>query len=350
MATRISGTTSFPVDETKFPKNGSLHEKLQFTLHYATMASSFYESQPWQFAINDQANEINIYADQSRWLKAADPEKRELYVSLGCALENLLIALDYFGLGHQTVAYLPEPENDEWAVRIKIATPRTTIAPRQRELFSAIGHPHSFVSRFKDSPLSQADLSYTVGFISDIIYIETNMSHRIELDTFENQQHKQKLVQFVSHSDVTLFSNAEFRHELSDLLPDGQFFNPIFSDELKSLDSDPQVGNKIAKKESSIIAKAPFIGILSCNFDDSTAAIKAGQTIERITLQAKLHDIGVYPIFQLLATPEMRMNVQSMFPNLKGFPQLVFAMGHIEQQIEAELAPRIPLEQVMRHS
>lgn len=350
METKSSSAAPWLVDETKFPKDGSMHEKLQFIMHYAILASSFYDSQPWQFSISDTADEIDIYADRSRWLDVADPDKHELYISLGCALENLLIAIDYFGMGHKSVAYMPEPGNEEWAVRVKIATPRMSSVPREHRLLAAIDNRNAYVMGFRDQPLSSDEISEVVGFVSDFIYEDTTMSHRVELDTLDDKWQKNELVQSVSSSDVSLFSNSEFRRELSTLLSDGQYDNPVFSDELRSLDTDPEVGSKIGKKESAIIANAPYVGVLSSNFDDPTGAIKVGQAFERITLQAKLKGVGVYPVFQLLATPEMRTRVQDMLPDLKGVPQLVFAMGHVERQIEQAVMPRIPLEQVMRHS
>jgi nitroreductase len=54
--------------------------------------------------IGDQS--IEIYADESRWLKIADADKRELYISVGCALENLLVAAEHFGYKTE-VDYFP---------------------------------------------------------------------------------------------------------------------------------------------------------------------------------------------------------------------------------------------------
>ena len=59
-------------------------------VRYATLAASGHNTQPWQFAI--KANMIEIHPDLTRHLPAVDPSDRELWISLGCALENLLVA------------------------------------------------------------------------------------------------------------------------------------------------------------------------------------------------------------------------------------------------------------------
>jgi hypothetical protein len=344
-------TAPWRVDEKDFPKSGSQHEKLQFMLRYAILAPSFYNSQPWQFAISDTADQINIYADQSRWLKTADPDKHELYLSLGAALENLLIAIGYFGQGHKSVVYFPEEGNDEWAARIDITTARESVAPRPKELFGAINHRHTYLRDFKNQPLSSKDLQNTLGFVNDIVYEDQGMYHRVEVATVSDQKYKNELVEFVSRSDVVHFSDTNLRKELDGLRSSDQYWTPWLTGGRKSLSADAELGNRVAEQESKIVSSAPVVGILSANYEDATSAVKVGQTFERIALEATLHGVGIYPMFQLLEVPETKTSVKKMFPDLKGFPQLAFAMGYVDTQQQAvELTPRIPLEQVMRHS
>ena len=81
--------TPWEVDDRDFPKGGSSSKKLEFMLRYAILAPSSHNSQPWKFRIRE--NEINIFADT---------DQRELFISVGCALENLLIAAEHFGYIH----------------------------------------------------------------------------------------------------------------------------------------------------------------------------------------------------------------------------------------------------------
>jgi nitroreductase len=64
-------------------------------IYYATKAPSGHNTQPWKFQIEDDA--IIIQPDYSRSLPIVDPDNHALFISLGCALENLLIAANYYG-------------------------------------------------------------------------------------------------------------------------------------------------------------------------------------------------------------------------------------------------------------
>jgi hypothetical protein len=68
---------------------GHAGEGVTRPLHAAILASSAHNTQPWLFEPHDDS--ITVYADLSRNLGAADPFRRELYVSIGCALHNLAI-------------------------------------------------------------------------------------------------------------------------------------------------------------------------------------------------------------------------------------------------------------------
>ena len=87
------------VKEKGFPIKGSMEEKLKFLLNYAILAPSSHNTQPWKFSI--KGNSIEVYADLTRQLSEVDPENRELYTSIGCAIANLLIAAEHFGFGYK---------------------------------------------------------------------------------------------------------------------------------------------------------------------------------------------------------------------------------------------------------
>lgn len=64
-------------------------------IEYATKAPSGHNTQPWRFNLADNA--ISIKPDFEVALPVVDSDNRELYISLGCATENLLIAAAHFG-------------------------------------------------------------------------------------------------------------------------------------------------------------------------------------------------------------------------------------------------------------
>ena len=70
-------------------------------VRYASLAASGHNTQPWKFAIANNA--IDIHPDFARRLPAVDPHDRELWISLGCALENLLVAARAAGYAPEVI-------------------------------------------------------------------------------------------------------------------------------------------------------------------------------------------------------------------------------------------------------
>jgi len=61
-----------------------------FMIEQAIKAPSGHNTQPWLFQINE--SDIQIYPNFDKSLPVVDPDNRELFISLGCAVENLCIA------------------------------------------------------------------------------------------------------------------------------------------------------------------------------------------------------------------------------------------------------------------
>ena len=69
---------------------------LEILIGYAVRAPSAHNAQPWRFVI-DRTSRILVYADRARQLPVGDAEGRELALSCGAALENLVVAARAFG-------------------------------------------------------------------------------------------------------------------------------------------------------------------------------------------------------------------------------------------------------------
>src|SRR5215469_13918562 len=116
---RMSTLLSHPWDvcEADFPSTGPPAEQLRFLLHYAVLAPSGHNSQPWLFKIDEDT--VELYADRSRALPVVDPDDRELTISCGAALLNLRVALRHFGY-RDVVQALPEPDDPDLLARIHV--------------------------------------------------------------------------------------------------------------------------------------------------------------------------------------------------------------------------------------
>lgn len=65
-------------------------------IEYGIKAPSGHNSQAWKFSVVDDA--IEIHPDKSRALPIVDPTNREMFISLGCAAENIVLAAQAQGI------------------------------------------------------------------------------------------------------------------------------------------------------------------------------------------------------------------------------------------------------------
>lgn len=116
-------------------------------VRYATLAPSSHNTQCWRFGIEPGA--IAVLPDYSRRCPAVDPDDHHLFVSLGCAAENLTQA----GLAHGLKVHL---EFDE-----RSGVLRAVLEPVQRQsspLFQAIPSRQSTRGDYDGKPLSGNEL------------------------------------------------------------------------------------------------------------------------------------------------------------------------------------------------
>ncbi len=121
-------------------------------VRYATLAPSGHNTQPWKFSITGDC--IRIFPDFTRALPVVDPDNRELYISLGCALENLVIAAECAGYDPE-VEYFPAGAPDEClSVILKHSN-----ATGDDDLFQAISKRHTNRREYNKQQIPAADMT-----------------------------------------------------------------------------------------------------------------------------------------------------------------------------------------------
>jgi hypothetical protein len=85
-------------------------------VRFATLAANSHNTQPWTFTAH--ANEIAITPDLARRTPVVDPDDHHLFVSLGCAAENLVLAASQLGL-----RATPVVDGDRIAIALETAPP-----------------------------------------------------------------------------------------------------------------------------------------------------------------------------------------------------------------------------------
>ncbi|WP_254544798.1 nitroreductase family protein [Halomarina pelagica] len=198
-ATDLS-TDVWDVDENGFPADAPFEDRLRFLLRYSILAPSSHNSQPWSFAVDGDT--IHIHADDSRWLEVADAGRRELHISLGCALENLLIAAARFDFGF-TVEYGTDKSDAVVSVRFDPA-----VAPDQSDdvaLFEAITTRRTSHQVFLDRVIPSSTLDQLRALVRE---------DDVDLLLIDDETRKEKIAELQVEADERQMADPAYRREL----------------------------------------------------------------------------------------------------------------------------------------
>ena len=123
----------------------------------AVLAPSHWNAQPWRFEVD--AGELRVVLDAQRTLPLDDPDQRFAQMSLGAALENMLVAARAWGQ-QPSVRYLPWGIAPRAGSSLVAATVSWTPGEhaRDRLLYSALTERRS-----NARPLYPAGITYSAG-------------------------------------------------------------------------------------------------------------------------------------------------------------------------------------------
>ncbi|HEX9028557.1 MAG TPA: twin-arginine translocation signal domain-containing protein, partial [Anaerolineales bacterium] len=163
----------------------------------AILAPSGHNTQPWKFSVQGQT--LRIFPDKNRSLAVVDPEDRELYISLGCALENLLVAAAHAGFAGEPIYFPPgQPE----CIQVELSAAPASSDP----LFDAIRSRQSTRDRYDGKPVPNSVLNQ-LGVLSPEREINTQL--------FTSAASIEPLVEWVMAGDRSQYADPAFIAELT---------------------------------------------------------------------------------------------------------------------------------------
>lgn len=324
--------TPWSVQESDFPRTASLPDQWRFLLRYAILAPSTHNTQPWRFRVDTV---LRIYADLNRTLRVADPDRRELYISVGCALENLLVAAQYFGLP-TAVDYFPRTDSDPVAA-IRHDPQAAPVPYRDDALFQAIKLRHTNRAVYDGRPIPDPDRQALHA-----AYQEDG----IALSVFDDTEIKRKVDDLIVRADVIQFADPAWREELGYWLGEGMLRTSwLVSRVARIAVTRLDFGRATARKDSKMLMSAPVLGVITSEHNDRLAQVLSGQVFERIALRATAAGIRLHPMNQVLQIPEIAEEFAQIVPLQRYTPQIVFRLGYAPP--ETESSTRRPLEEVV---
>lgn len=312
-----------------FPSAGSVEAQAKFLLRYAILAPSSHNSQPWEFTVDSPP--IAVHAPENRWLDVADRDRRELYVSLGCAIENLCIAAEQFNVGYELAYH----DNATTVATITLRHDDTQESERPPGLFDALTARYTNHQLFEDRPLSD-DVREQVR--------DCATEDAVTLLVIGESDRKESIAQLQAEADRQQMDDPEYRDELAHWVGIGALGDSWLKARIgQAVLTHLDIGDREARKNSKLITSAPAVGVLVTDSDDSTARVKTGQVFERLALAAVARGVAVHPMSQILERPAMRDELGDLLNAAR--PQHLFRLGYpVEPQGHT---PRWPLEAVL---
>ncbi|MCS6774623.1 MAG: hypothetical protein NZ693_11000 [Thermoflexales bacterium] len=308
--------------------------QLTFLLRFAILAPSTYNTQPWKFRAAPPA--IHVFADPDRRMISGDADLRELFTSVGCALENLLVAAEHFGFAHQTVLF-PNPE-DQWHVAAVDVHPNGQRSPHRAHLFDCIPARHTNHRRYNGRPIPEDVLDALRRVV-----VEPEVRLQMTADPVLRRRADELLVEADAHQ----FADPTFRRELLQWVTQGAFGSAWLLGKIGRLAARTlHLSAHAVAVESEPLMNASVFGVIATEASTRAAQVVAGQVYERIHLQATYLGLSMQPVNQLLQVPHVKEAFIRSFNLSPLSPQLAFRLGYAEP--EAEHTPRRPLEACLK--
>jgi hypothetical protein len=316
--TTVSKRSPWEVSPHQFPSIFPVQKQLEFLLEYAVLAPSTKNTQPWRFSIGE--NTIGVFADLTRWQPVADRGRRELYISLGCALENLLVAGEQFGFRPE-VSYFPQSANEELAATVTFH-PDGTEPPTDRAglALANITARRTHHGLFRDEPVARE--------------VREHLLHRciapgLRVDLIDDPAVRFRVVELNLHADEMEFADPEFRSELGHWVRQGVFGTPRLLARLAGfLLPQMNLGRVIGNRNAALLSSAPLVGLISARTDDPASQVRTGQTLERLWLHATGIGMALQPMSQALEIPSLRAELARVIPESGWVPEQLFRLGY----------------------
>jgi nitroreductase len=309
--------------------------QLKYLLQYAILAPSTKNTQPWRFSVGE--NTVGIFADLTRWQPVSDRGRRELYISLGCALENLLVAAEQFGFRH-SVRYFPQPSNDELAATVAFQPGGEVSDTRAGIALHSIIARYTERGGYQDEPIVE-ELRRRL--------LECCCVPDLRVDLTDDAFIRARVVELNLHADEMEFSDPNYRKELGYWVGQGVFGTPrLLARPLGFLLKRLNLGQLVGNRNAVILFTSPLIGMISARKDDRISQVRTGQVLERLWLRATRLGMALQPMSQALEIPSVRAQLARVIPEREWIPEQVFRIGYPAQP-DRKHTPRRPLDQVL---
>ena len=326
------------IKKEEFSKEGILQDKIKFILGYGILAPSTHNSQPWLFKIKDHF--VEVYYDRGLKIPEADPLGRDLYISMGCMLENLVIAASYFGIFQDLKIIL----NDNLIAEI-FFTEHGKENYDLAYLVDTIPRRVNVRGLFEQKPLLE-------GVEAELMSLKKD--GRIRTDFITNKEKINKLAGLTAEGLKLAYKKSSFRKEMSGWmhnslsnsktgLPGYYLKMPFFlSFIIPTLVRFFDISSLLAGLNYKSMASAPFVCLFSSEKSSPEIWLETGRMAQRFMLQLNSKGIRTSIFVASIEMGDLYKKVQEI-TTINLVPQFLFCAGYMKNV--QKHSPRHALEE-----
>lgn len=308
-------------------------------IRFATLAANSHNTQPWRF--RPRQSGVSILPDFTRRTPVADPDDHHLFVSLGCAVENLLVAA--LAHGRRAAVSVDTAAGDRIEVEFDEAKPMAG------ELYEAIPLRQSTRSDYDGHSVASADLRRLEAAAAMEGVAMVVITEKAKLD---------QLAGYVIAGNSAQLDNTEFVRELGEWMRfhpsearrtgDGLFTrcsgNPTMPEWLGKrlfpwILSKNTENEKYAKQVRSSAGVAVFVS----DREDREHWVRVGRSFQRFALQSTALGIRHAHLNQALEVAAVRSDFAGWLGTGGRRPDLVVRFGYAKPM---PMSMRRPVRQV----
>jgi len=292
-------------------------------VRYATLAPSSHNTQCWKFQLKENA--ISIVPDLTRRCPVVDPDDHHLFVSLGCAIENLSLAAQAKGLNAVTILETMPKE----VIQVRLESMSAVQCP----LFDAIPKRQSTRTDYDGKPLSNAELK---------LLEQAGSGNGVHVRMLTDKPRMEQVLEYVVQGNTTQINNPEFVKELTHWIRfsdaeavrtgDGLFSRSTGNPSVPRWLGSHLMGIFLtAKKENEKytrqVRSSAGIAVFISDLSDKAHWIEAGRCFQRFALQATALGIRNAHLNQAVEIAAMRTQLSTYLGIGSGRPDLVVRFG-----------------------
>jgi len=327
---------------------GELDWNFYKILYYASLAPSGHNSQPW-FVKIISAKEWIVGSDPNRWLPEVDGSNREVMLSIGAFIENLVQAASSFGY-HVETTVIAKNTFDPDIVKLNISKSKSLDISLQKIVARRTVKNNMLSKELKTSDVD--DFSKSVD--GHLFYFPTGTDHArlMDKEAVDNyiiqSDHKKAMEELASW---VRFKDADAKKYRDGLTTDGMEITGLAGWYVRHFMDKKDVMTKafsdkgIEKIKNQVNEGAGWL-VITSKENTVKDLIEAGRRFQRMALTAREKMIAIHPMTQALEEKHGQKNIKrNHHPEM--IPQFMLRVGYLNKYPDP-VTLRRPVEWFLR--